>query len=69
MEVVKMVDNKQGKSGYGPNNPEPQEFKDSATADNETDDALHSSLEYINGQATSTDTAKPHMPCKNSLPT
>jgi hypothetical protein len=52
--------------GYGASNPEPSEFKDSAQ---EKDDALHASLEYINGPLADKDQPEGGMPCKNSLPT
>ncbi|MBP2646192.1 MAG: hypothetical protein H6Q75_1632 [Firmicutes bacterium] len=55
-------------TGYGPNNPEPLEFKESA-ADDEAD-AFLGSDEYINGKSsTGKDQGKSHMPCKNSVPT
>ena len=54
-------------SDYGPNNPEPLEFKESA-ANYEENTALDAAEEYINGN-TSSDKDNPHMPCKNSVPT
>lgn len=35
--------------GYGPNNPEPIQVKESNEKINLEDDALHSASEYING--------------------
>lgn len=37
-------------SSYGPNNPEPEEFKDSARTNQQKHDALHAVLEYIDGK-------------------
>jgi len=56
---------------YGPNNPEPTQFKASAI-NNETDsnDALHAAREYLSsGDSSDEETEKKDMPCKNSLPT
>ena len=55
--------------GYGANNPEPQEMKDSAVVRNKNKDALHSSAEYIEGTSSAvSEDNKPKLPCKNSLP-
>jgi hypothetical protein len=66
IKVMAMIKQKMQPPGYGENNPEPAEFKNSATTDDA--DALHADLEYISGQ-NSASSKKPHMPCKNSLPT
>lgn len=63
-----MITPKTQRPGYGENNPEPSELKQSATSKEDASDSLHADLEYINGQNPAS-TEKPHMPCKNSLPT
>lgn len=58
---------------YGPNNPEPVDMKDSARVRNESHNALHASIEYIDAGTSSCQqdepSSNPNMPCKNSLPT
>jgi len=69
--VTKIIRQKADSEGYGPNNPEPLDFKDSAMVRNESHNALHAAIEYINAGASDSEEedSKPNMPCKNSLPT
>ncbi|MDR3589993.1 MAG: hypothetical protein P4N41_10085 [Negativicutes bacterium] len=53
--MTKIIRQRFEPGGYGPDNPEPQEFKDSALVRNESRNALHAAIEYVNAGASSDD--------------
>ncbi|MDR3562239.1 MAG: hypothetical protein P4N59_12505 [Negativicutes bacterium] len=63
------ISRQQSRSKYGPNNPEPAEFKDSQSMKNQSHDALHAAAEYINHETSSVEEDESQLPCKNSVPT
>ncbi|MBP2651609.1 MAG: hypothetical protein H6Q74_2434 [Firmicutes bacterium] len=52
-----MIRNQSSKNGYGPNNPEPKEFKESATVFKKNA-AFEASDAYINGTASEKNKSK-----------
>ena len=53
--MTKIIRQKFESGGYGPDNPEPLEFKDSALVRNEFHNALHAAIEYVNAGAPSSE--------------